>query len=372
MTIDEEWLQSPDRFRKVGSRHHVVPKFVLKKWADSSGRVWVKSKHDRREGIRMITDLGIKDFYTFIATDGKLDSSLEHLLSGVEARAAAVLRKLGTPFAIDVAVTFQEFTELVEFVAFQAVRSPRRRREHEMMVDWQAKTVAALTMADTVTEDELRTLEFTPHQNEHIEQIGPLAEAVARDLLERPVCLITLDRPMLLIGDEMVIMITTGGPISHLPECAMTEQEWQREFKRSSKKKGRRRRPVTRTAHVVSTQRRGISTAVEIAMPISPRTVLLFGPKGGDDWGGVVERDQFAGAEAEELAARINHHIVEDSLDIVVGRLDDDEFRALPIPERRPLLTVCGSSGAAKEALMAVPRRLRPSRMDRHAEQVKP
>ncbi len=118
--------------------------------------------------------------------------------------------------------------------------------------------------------------------------------------------------------------------------------------------------------HVYPTQRRGVATAVEIAMPISPHTVLLFGPKG--DWAGVVERERVVGAAADELATKVNTRIIEDSLDVVVGRLDDEQFRALPIPERGPLLAVCGSSGAAKEALTAVPMRLRPRRLDRDAE----
>ncbi|UGT58864.1 DUF4238 domain-containing protein [Nocardia asteroides] len=368
MTTNEEWLQSPHRFGKVGARHHVVPSFVLKKWADSSGRVWAKSKHDRIEGIRTVANLAITDFYTFIATDGKLDSSLEHLLSGVEDRAALVLRKLNNPFMGNVALTYQEFTELVEFVAFQIVRSPRRRREHEMMVDWYAKTMVGGRMADTVTEDDLRALEFTPHQNEHIEIMTAGAAAVADELLQRPVGLLTLDRPLLLIGDEMVIVLTEGEPVPHLPECAHPDERPPRKAtrRRSPKKKGRRPREVTELVHVVPTQRRGIATAEEIAMPISPRTVLLFAPRA--DWDGVVARGQLGGADADELATTINDRIVEDSLDMIVGRIDDEQFRALAIPEHRPLLTACGSTGAANEALTAVPKRLRPQRLDRDAE----
>ncbi|WP_280343161.1 DUF4238 domain-containing protein [Nocardia neocaledoniensis] len=76
--LDEAWLQSVDRFNKVGSRHHVIPRFLLHRWANSTDQIWVKSKHDRREGIRGIRDLGIKDFYTFLATDGQQQDRLAH------------------------------------------------------------------------------------------------------------------------------------------------------------------------------------------------------------------------------------------------------------------------------------------------------
>ncbi|WP_280491193.1 DUF4238 domain-containing protein [Nocardia asiatica] len=363
-TIDEEWFRTADRFGKVGSRHHVIPRLILQKWADSSDQVWAKSKHDRREGIRNIYDLAIKDFYTFLATDGQLDSTFEELLSVFEKRGAAVLKRLNNPFTAEIALSPDEFIHLAEFVAIQIARSPRRRREHELMVDWYAKTVAAGTRPGRLSEQELRTLEFTPHQNEHIDLIIPAADKLTRELMRRPVAMVTLDRPLLLIGDEMVVLNTAGDP-HHSPDCAMTDAQFTRKIKRASrKKKGRpQRHEVARLAHIYTTQPRDIEAAVEIAMPISPRTVLLFGPAA--EWEGHVVREQVCGPDADQLAERINDTIIEYSLDVIVGRVDAPSFRALPIPEPAPLLAVCGATGAAKDAVMTAPKRLRPKRLDR-------
>lgn len=54
--------------------------------------------------------------------------------------------------------------------------------------------------------------------------------------------------------------------------------------------------------------------------------------------------------------------------DVVVGRVDDQLFRASPIPDCAPLLAVCGSVGAAKDALMSIQKRLWPRRLDRRTD----
>jgi hypothetical protein len=363
--IDEEWFRTLDRFSKVGSRHHVVPKFLLQKWADSNERVWAKSKHDRIEGVRNIRDLAITDFYTFLADDDHLDARMEEVLSVVEEHAAAVLRRMNNPLATQIVLTAPEFGDLVDFVAFQMTRSPRRRREYELMADWSGKTMAAGTLAAKVSEDELRKLEFVPHQNEHIGYMQETTEPLAQELYGRPVALVTIDRPLFLIGDEPVIVNIVGDHVQHLPECSMTEEQFQHKLKRAAKKKGRRRREVRRTLHVYPTQPRGITKAVEIVMPISPRTLLVLGAAA--EWDGVVVRDTVCGAEADELAAEINYRIAEYSLDVIVGRIDDLAFQACAIPEPTPILNICGATGAAKDVVASVPARLRPRRLDRRS-----
>ena len=362
-----EWIQSIDRFGKVGSKHHVIPRFLLQRWADPRDQVWSKSKHDRREGLRNIRDLGIKDFYTFLADDGQLDSSMEEALSVIEQQGAAVLKRLNNPYDASCVLTPGEFADLTLFVAVQIVRGPRQRREHELMADWYGKTVASGRLQDRVTEDELRMLEFTPHQNEYLELMFPIAEKIRDELIQRPLCLVTIDRPLFLIGDEMVVLNTPGDPVHHLPGCAMTEEEFKRKLEGAApRRKGHKRREVRRIVHVYTTQPRSIETALEIAMPISPRTLLLFGPV--SEWEGGVSRELVTGRAADELSAMINENILRHSLDVIVGRVDDETFCELPIPERSPLMAVCGSSGAAQEALMATPSRLRPRRLTRPGE----
>lgn len=366
--LDDAWLQTVDRFAKVGSRHHVIPRFVLKRWADSNDQVWMKSKHDRREGIRGIRDLAIKDFYTFLATDGQFDATFEEVLTVVEDRAAPVLTRINNPYVADIVLSPQEYAHLAQFVAFQIVRSPRRRREYELMVDWYAKTYAAGTMPDTISEDDLRTLEFLPHQNEHLAQLGAMADTLAEVLMTRPVALVSIDRPLLWAGDEMVILNTAGDPVHHQPDCALTDEEFQRKLDGARRRKRRQRgREVRRLLHIYTTQPRDIEAALEIVMPISPRTILLFGPA-TQDWRGAVDRDRLQGEDADRLAAWVNDNITHYSLDVIVGRRDDPLFRSFPIPDRASLLAVCGPTGAARDAVMSVPKRLRPRRLDRRTD----
>ncbi|WP_032367211.1 DUF4238 domain-containing protein [Rhodococcoides fascians] len=359
--LDAEWWATVDRRGKVGSRHHVVPRFVLDRWADSGGQVWAKSKQDRKEGLRNVKDLGIKDFYTFVATDGQLDSSVEEVLSLVEKRGSVVLSRLVSPWTTDVVLTPEEVLHLAEFVAIQIARSPRRRREHELLADFYAKTEVSGNMPSEMTEDDLRSFEFVPHQNDNIEVMIPVAHEITGMLMERPVSVITLDRPLLFAGDEMVVLNTAGDPARHLPECAMTEVEFKRKLRLASRRSSRTRE-VRRIIHVYTTQSKDVSEALEVAMPISPRAVLLF--ESPAEWQGTVVRETVSGSEADELAGVINDGILRYSLDMLVGRVDDQHFRDLEIPERTALMAVCGSTGAAKDALLSVPKRLRPRRLD--------
>ncbi len=233
------------------------------------------------------------------------------------------------------------------------------------MVDWYAKTAAALTEPNRLSEDQLRILEFAPHQNQHLELFGQLADTVTEELMYRTFCLLTVDRPLFLIGDETVVFNTAGDPVHHRPECAINDEEFQRELKRA-RKKGRRQPEVRRLVHPYTTEPHNVEAATEIAMPISPRTLLLFGP--ATEWAGAVMWERVSGSDADELAATINGRTAQVCLDVIVGRIDDPPFRSLPIPERAPLLAGCGSGGAARDALMSAPKRLRPRRLDRHAQ----
>jgi hypothetical protein len=66
-----------------------------------------------------------------------------------------------------------------------------------------------------------------PHPNEHIRLMGPLAHAIWQSLLRRPVQLIRLDAPLLVISDEPVI-VDTDEHVRHLPECSLTQGQLRR------------------------------------------------------------------------------------------------------------------------------------------------
>lgn len=363
----EAWAAALDPKSKVGSRHHVVPRFMLEKWADKNGQVQVRSKASDRTYQQHIKDLGITDFYTSVSVTGELDASMEEIFAVIEGEASGVIRELMNPFAPLRQLSGDQAAKLANFVALQMVRGPRRRREIEIQADWFAKTTTADELRKQLAEEDLREYEFVPHQNDHIKMMGGIAEQIAVRILGRPLVLVTIDRPLFFIGDEPVIVNTDGDHVEHHPDCFMTDEEYEAKLEKERRREGRRRRQVGRVVHMAPTQPRGVDGAVELVVPISPRTLLIWGPdlKEGST---VVEQIRCDGAEADDVAEQVNAHQVEWSLDTIVSRIGDVRLANLRLPEPKPLLTVCDGSGPAKDAVNRVPTRIRPRRLDKSAE----
>ncbi len=353
----EAWLQSLDRTEKIGSRHHTVPAFYLKRWALSDGKVRVYSRADAKFSIRNIRDLGIKDFHTFINVDGAADSRMEMLLSRIEDDAAAVLDALLSSFQPISTLTAEQSLALATFVGFQMARGPRRRREEELMVEYWVKT----QLRGTVPEVDLGNLRFAPHQNEHIGDMGDQAQRATKNIATRPLCLIVLDRPLLFTSDEPVIIHTDRTHVRHHPDCALTDAEIEARLARERKKKKRRQRDVKRVVHIASSQPRGIAHAVEIVLPLSPRTALVYGPP--DGWAGDIARERLDGLAADTFAQRVNEQMLRYALDIVVAHPADEVFLRTPMPSLEPLLAVCDGTNAASKSINRVPIPLRTQRL---------
>ncbi len=122
----EGWIDTLDPRGRVGRKHHVVPRFLLKRWANTSGQVQVFSRADNGVSVRSIADVAVKDFYTFVDVDGHSNSSYEDLLAKIEESAANCIALLTSPFrSRDIELTTQQRSALDTFVAFQLVRGPR-------------------------------------------------------------------------------------------------------------------------------------------------------------------------------------------------------------------------------------------------------
>jgi hypothetical protein len=84
-------------------RHHVLPQFYLRAWADAQGLVAMRDRSDRPEVRTGTTALAIeKDFYSVEGPDGEKDSSVEEALAKIDAEGAAIhnaLRSLEFPLA---------------------------------------------------------------------------------------------------------------------------------------------------------------------------------------------------------------------------------------------------------------------------------
>lgn len=344
----------------VGSRHHTVPRFLLDRWA-TDNQVQVFSRVDRRFSTRNVQDLAVRDFYTFIDVKGEPDSSIESVLQVVEEETAPVIRRLLNPFTPPQRPSETELATLAMFASFQIVRTARHRREMELQADWYAKTM----LSGRIEDAQLRAITIVPHQNESVERLGMMSQRLFPYFMQRPLALIRLDRPRLLIGDEPVVINPGAGEVVHHPDCFITDEQMEARFARERRKKAKRRRDVSRVIHMTSTKPTGVGTAEEIVLPISPRSALLWGPIMENPGGATLEQDMLDYAESAEFASQLNNATGLQSLDWVVSRRADTGFVDCEFSEPGPLLHMCDGTNAASLAVNSTPKRMRPHRLKR-------
>lgn len=353
------WIASVNTTSKVGAKHHIVPRFLLRRWANKAEQLQVFSRDNGQYSQRAVSDVAVRDFYTFIDLNGHSNSTLEELLSRIEEDAAAVIATLTSGyFRAGAPLTPDKRDALDIFVAFQFVRGPRSRRELELLADYYAKS----SIEHDVPAAELAKLEVSPHQNEHIRGIGERALNISAALHTRPLSIVRLDRPLLWLSDEPVIVEHDETNNHHHPDCTITDKE----IRRRQKAARRNGDDYSVVRHVRTDRQQGVLDASAIAMPLTPNTALVYGPsKTHRDL--AVDTHQLAGEAATELARHLNSEVASAALDVIIGRLDDSSFRTTPMPERRPILHICGPRSALDHALNATPNRLRPHRYSNDA-----
>jgi len=285
-----EFLESLDPRMYVGGRHHTVPKFLLERWSTKE-QVHVYSRVDDTFSVRNIKDLAVKDFHTFVDHAGQLDSSFESLLGAVEAPAAAAISRLLSPFSSSVDMAPDEIAEIVIMVSFQAVRTTRARRVLELQAEWYVKAMAQGRVPDVA----LREISVVPHQNDLLRTSMTLAQELLPLVACRPMALIVLDTPRLLIGDEPLLVNVGPDDGEHHPDCFLGKREINRRIAKERHKKRRLRRDVSRVLHIRSTTPRGLGVALELVLPVSPRAALWWGPLQDAPFEGPIEVDRLGG-----------------------------------------------------------------------------
>lgn len=334
-----EWLGKLDHQAAVGKRHHIVPRFLLARFASEDGKLRVRNRRDGKASTRSIGDLAVRDFYTAVTDSSGLDSSLESLLSTVEGGTADILRQhldFGA-FVKPRPFTLEERATLDAFVAMQAVRGMRIRRSIEVIADYTVK----LLNQDKISEEDIRNRDFVPHPNEHLKMFGNLAQRAEETLKGRSTSLIHLDKPLLIIGDEPVLI--------------EAEQD-------ESAKRGESKPELTSQDFVRLEGGRGFANAEIIMLPVAPAVLLVYGPRGRRNLPAEVH---LAGAEALSFAEELNRLMASCAIDWIAARPDHPSFDSLKVLPPQPLLTVrdYGSSAAAR--VNSTPAR-RPIRRLRH------
>lgn len=355
----DNWLRSVDPSLKVGSRHHTVPRFLLEKWAQT-GRVAAFSKITRRHSKRRIGDLAQKDFYTIVDSNNQKNALVEELLTRVENDAAPILHRIANPLSQD-SLQQDDPALLATFLAYQLVRTVRRRREIELTYEYAAKLHAAGRVPDKV----LERLDYVTHPNEAIGLMGGLAQKLFPVIVCRPLAVVTLQTGSLLVSDEPVIVSVPEHVDRHHPDCFITSEEVERRKAKARRTsgKGRRYKPYTRVSHLRQTGANGVGVADELLLPIGPRTALVWGPLRSVPFAGPLTRMKLTVAESLDFVTRANHVLGLQALDWIISTVDDESFGAQSFPESTPLLAVCDGDSPASRALNEVPRRIRPSRL---------
>ena len=284
-----------------------MPGFYLKRFANGSTELSVRDRTTGALSTRSYLTMKITDFYTVVGQDGALDGRLEQLLCQVEGNAARVFGDLLNPFRRPKPLDPVDDGAVVQFLVFQLVRGERKRGELELMADYTAK----LQAGHQLTRRDLDTLTAVPHPNEHLRMMCQTVESLAPYVGNRPLSVAFLDQPLLITGDEPVIVNVGADYPQHQPDCFITKEELARR-RRAGLKSGK---TWSQIVHIYYTRPSGVADALEIALPLTPKSILFLGPIGG--YGEPQAR--LRGAEAEHLASKVNEHVITQSLSWVAA-----------------------------------------------------
>lgn len=101
-------------------RHHYVPQFYLKNFADSAERIWVYDRKTKEYRHQNVKDTALKNHYYRVEKGGKYHTEVEKLLSEIEGLAAAAILKLENHEPL----TENDRLHICLFVALQKTRVP--------------------------------------------------------------------------------------------------------------------------------------------------------------------------------------------------------------------------------------------------------
>lgn len=325
--IERWWATTPPE-PMVGSRHHTVPRSYLERFA-AAGQIYVRDRVTGIGALRNVKDTGaIKDFYTSINLDGQLDGRLERILSDIEGGAETVFRRLLNPFRKPRSLDPDEHLHVCIFLAFQLVRTPRHRREMELMGDYVIRATHESTPG-------IADVRVVPDPNLHLEYFTKNAPKLAEALFDRPTTLLTIDSPLFITADEPVILEMAGNAshVQHLATCYQTP--------------GRDRQGIGMpdstqlkhgdTIHVYPS-RPGVDQAAAVAIPLNPRTLLTLGPKGEHQG---QPHHHLHGEEAMDLAEDVNALLITHAYQWVAAHPEHRTFAGMVFSEPTPIIQVC-------------------------------
>ncbi|MFJ2757468.1 DUF4238 domain-containing protein [Nocardioides sp. NPDC087217] len=341
-----------DPKRYVGAKHHVVPKFILKRFANAKDQVLVRDRATGGRRLSNIKALAVTDFYTFIDQAGELNSSFEQLWGVVEGAAADILRDhLDNPFSRPRPFDQEEKQVIDAFVALQLVRGPSLRRVYEVVADYGMK----LVNQDKFSADDLDRVEFRAHQNHHLEFLASNVEMINAHLATRAACLVTLDQQLLVISDE--------------PVCLERPADFARPTRRQMRGHPRNvlvdGEPVAPEDLIqLSSGSVGLANAEAIAMPISPLHAIVYDQPESFR---LTRHVVLTGKDAAEFANDVNQICMEQAVVWIAGNPGHPTLSRIKLPRQPPPVVIRdGGSRLARQAHNTT--RRKPVRLDKTAQ----
>ncbi len=313
------WPLRGDPDASVGARHHRVPCFYLKRFANERLQI---TTVDRRTGARWTTAItetaAERDFYTAVNTEGAKDGKTEQLLSHIDGNAARAIRNILSAGFPLFPPQPQDRADLCLFLAFQKVRGKLTRKRIEMLGDLWARLQIPVDMSSgqasvwlqankqEVTPEAVQEVvdpsaslddfQFVPDPNAHLGAMGGIALRISELLLPPPMWIAEYDTPALLASDEPVAL----------------------HFRDRSRPPG---------------HDRGIAYADEIWFPLDPRRLLILG-KPGDPLPG-----QRLHVNAD-TAATVNLTIAAGAYEHIYMHPAQDHLKGLQLAKPGPVLQV--------------------------------
>lgn len=320
--LAEEWYASIDPASQVGTRHHIVPRTILRRFANGASQVRIRDRFTGRLRMASIGNVAVKDFYTFVDLDMSPNGAMEIWLSEVESEFARVVRPFLSSSTLGRArvLSGMDRFALDTFVAVQALRGMRTKRAMELIADYGLK----LVNQNRLSVDEIRDLEMVPHQNEHIQYLHRASEKLAEHLLQRPVSVVRLDGPLLVIGDEPVVLVPRDG----LPKG---------DLRRRLRVDGERVAPAN-LVQVSNGAGVGFYDADEVVLPLSPRHALVYGEVGATCYELVMS--DVGGQRAIRAAREANRLQARNAFGWVAAHPDGPHLAQIPWPPPAPAVTI--------------------------------
>jgi hypothetical protein len=217
-------------------RHHFVPKFYLRQFADHKKRVRIYARGTTKKPVvtSVINAAVESGFYTIVEESGAESQSVEQLLSKIEGLArGAMVRMLEGRFPPD----FEDRANLSLFMALQILRTPENRLSFEAMVDYMQKILfqgwtpdytrerlreAGIETTDEAVAEIMDVVEnpdkyrFIPHQNEHIRNMLTVATKLAPVIASRSWLMAHTKRQALVTSDHPVVWRSEPNPTNPL------------------------------------------------------------------------------------------------------------------------------------------------------------